>query len=46
MTGEQKQHYAELMRDIIIADGEIEVNEKIAYDNICLFCDIDTVSTF
>lgn len=40
MTDEQKQYYSKLMRDIIVADEEIEINEAIAYDNICKFCDI------
>lgn len=41
MTIEQKNVYAELMEDIILADGAIDENEQLAYDNICQFCKID-----
>lgn len=41
MTIEQKNVYAELMEDIILADGVIDENEQLAYDNICQFCKID-----
>ena len=40
MTVEQKNYYRELMSGIILADGVIEENEQIAYDNICEFCGI------
>ena len=41
MTVEQKNAYAGLMKDIILADGVIDENEQLAYDNICQFCKID-----
>ena len=44
MTGEQKEIYRDLMADIIVADEIIDVNEQIAYDNICTFCDIQNKS--
>lgn len=40
MTLEQKIDYRELMSGIILADGVVEENEQIAYDNICEFCGI------
>lgn len=40
MTLEQKIDYRELMSGIILADGVVEENEQIAYDNICDFCGI------
>ena len=40
MTFEQKNAYRELMSGIILADEVIEENEQIAFDNICIFCDI------
>lgn len=40
MTLEQKIDYRELMSWIILADGVVEENEQIAYDNICEFCGI------
>ncbi len=40
MTLEQKIDYRELMSEIILADGVVEENEQIAYDNICEFCGI------
>lgn len=40
MTQEQKEQYAEFMKGMIMADGIIEENERIAYDNICEFCQI------
>ena len=42
MTEEQKKEYQKLMWGIILADGVIEENEQLAYDNICGFCDIPT----
>lgn len=42
MTEEQKKEYQKLMWGIILADGVIEENEQLAYDNICEFCDIPT----
>ena len=44
MTVEQKNYYRELMSGIILADGVIEENEQIAYDNICEFCGIPSDS--
>lgn len=41
MTDAQKVFYKELMHDIILADGVIEENEQLAYDNICEFCNIN-----
>lgn len=41
MTNEQKLYYKELMHGIILADGVIEENEQLAYDNICEFCHIN-----
>ncbi len=40
LSHDQKVHYQQLMSDIILADGVVEENEKIAYDNICEFCGI------
>lgn len=40
MTPEQKKEYCELMSGIILADGIVDENEQIAYDNICDFCGI------
>lgn len=40
MTFEQKLDYRKLMSGIILADGVVEENEQIAYDNICEFCHI------
>ena len=40
LTDAQKQFYKELMYDIILADGVIEENEQLAYDNICEFCHV------
>lgn len=40
LTPEQKDAYRELMAGIILADGVIDENEQIAYDNICEFCSI------
>ena len=42
MTEDQKKEYQKLMWGIILADGVIEENEQLAYDNICEFCDIPT----
>ena len=44
MTEEQKKQYSVLMKDIILADGVIEENEQLAYDNICSFCGVKGVS--
>ena len=41
MTDAQKVFYKELMHGIILADGVIEENEQLAYDNICEFCRIN-----
>ena len=35
------EDYRELMAGIILADGVIDENEQIAYDNICDFCGIE-----
>ena len=43
MTQEQKSDYRNLMNGIILADGVIDENEQIAYDNICEFCGIKNV---
>lgn len=40
MPIEQKIAFRELMSGIILADGFIDENEQIAYDNICVFCAI------
>ena len=40
MTDEQKQDYATLMKNMILADGIIEPSELLAYEDICKFCDI------
>ncbi len=40
MTDEQKADYAELMRRMILADNVIEENERIAYEDICEFCNV------
>lgn len=42
MTEEQKKEYQKLMWGIILADGVIEENEQLAYDNICEFCGIES----
>lgn len=41
MSVDQKKAYLELMKGMILADGVIDENELIAYQNICAFCDID-----
>ena len=41
MTPEQKAEYRELMSGIILADGVVDENEQIAYDNICEFCGVN-----
>lgn len=41
MSDDQKEAYRELMTGMILADGVIEDNEQIAYDNICEFCGIE-----
>lgn len=40
MTVEQKESYAALMKNMILADGIIEPSELLAYEDICKFCDI------
>ena len=40
MNDEQKAHYSDLMVKMILADEEVAVNERIAYDDICEFCGI------
>lgn len=40
MTEEQKEYYAQLMKEMILADEVVEDNERIAYDDLCKFCDI------
>ena len=40
MTQEQKEDYASLMRNMILADGVIEPSELLAYEDVCKFCDI------
>lgn len=40
MSPKQKEDYRDLMSGIILADGVVEENEQIAYDNICEFCGI------
>lgn len=40
MTKEQKENYATLMKNMILADGFIEPSELLAYEDICKFCDI------
>ena len=42
MSEQQKKNYADLMRNMILSDGIIEPSERIAYENICKFCDIPT----
>ena len=41
MTDEQKKKYSDLMVKMILADEEVAVNERIAYDDICEFCGIE-----
>lgn len=40
MSEQQKENYAELMKNMILSDGIIEPSELIAYEDICKFCDI------
>lgn len=40
MSEEQKENYANLMKNMILADGVIEPSELLAYEDICKFCDI------
>ena len=40
MTEEQKENYAALMKNMILADVIIEPSELLAYEDICKFCDI------
>ncbi len=42
MTEAQKESYASLMKNMILADDIIEPSELIAYKDICQFCDIRT----
>lgn len=44
MTEEQKNVYSKMMVDMIMADEEVAVNEKIAFDNICEFCSIPKIN--
>lgn len=43
MTDEQKIHYTELMKNMILADEIIEPSELLAYEDICKFCDIPII---
>lgn len=40
MSKEQKENYADLMKNMILADGIIEPSELLAYEDICIFCEI------
>lgn len=40
MTIEQKENYASLMKNMILADGIIEPSELLAFTDICSFCEI------
>ena len=40
MSAEQKEYYATMMENMIIADEVIEPSERFAYEDICKFCDI------
>lgn len=40
MNDEQKIVYRNLMAETILSDNIIDINEQIAYDNICTFCNI------
>lgn len=40
MSIEQKENYASLMKNMILADGIIEPSELLAYNDICCFCEI------
>ena len=40
MSEEQKNYYSDLMVKMILADEEIAINERIAYEDVCDFCGI------
>lgn len=40
MSIEQKKKYAIFMRHMILIDGVIEPSERLAYEDICAFCEI------
>jgi len=40
MSEDQKSYYAELMKNMILADGVIEPSELMAYEDVCKFCEI------
>jgi uncharacterized tellurite resistance protein B-like protein len=44
MGNEQKNYYSDLMKRMIMADEEIEENERVAYKDICEFCNIPLTS--
>ena len=46
LTPEQKEDYADLMKNMILADGVIEPSELLAYQDICTFCDIPAEELF
>ncbi len=42
MNKEQKLHYADFMKRMILADEVVEENERVAYKDICEFCQINS----
>lgn len=42
LDDEQKEHFAELMAQMIIVDEDINVNEMVIYELVCRICGIDT----
>lgn len=44
MSKEQKLYYVDLMRNMILADEVVEENERIAFRDVCEFCQITDAS--
>lgn len=42
MTDEQKKFFSELMTNMVIVDGDINVNEVAIYDVVATFCNFKT----
>lgn len=42
MTAEQKEFFSELMTEMVIVDGDVNVNEVAIYDVVATFCNFRT----
>lgn len=42
MTDEQKEYFSELMTNMVIVDGDVNVNEVAIYDVVATFCNFKT----